>query len=101
MLAMPLGDLTAGSYSVTLNVTGQINNVTLIDSTGGDYPMTISSDGKTVTFKLAQDTDAVGLNAVTTDDTLQVTYKAKKSPGVKLDIHMTFIILPALVLAMV
>ncbi len=59
--------------------------------------MTISGDGKTVTLKLAQDTDAVHLNAVTTYDSITVTYQANKSPAVRLDTHVALLILPSLV----
>jgi len=94
MVTMPLGNLAAGSYSVTLDVSGKITDVTLVDSSGGDYPTTVSSDGKTVTFSLSQDTDAVGLNAVTTDDTLTISYKAKKSVAGRLEAFSALYLVP-------
>lgn len=62
---------------MTLNITGNIDEVTLVDSSGGDYPIHVSGDGKTVTFNLTTDADAIGLNAVTTDNSVQVSYKAQ------------------------
>lgn len=95
MVAIPLGDVVAGSHSVTLNVTGKIDNITLVDSSGGDYPATVSGDGKTVSFKLTQDTAAIGLNAVTTDDTIQVQYQAKKSSAAAIKVSYSMILFVA------
>lgn len=97
MLAMPVGDLAAGSYTVTLNVIGKIDEVTLVDSSGGDYPVTLSPDGKTVTFKLPQNVSAVGLNAVTTENTLTVSYQAKISLAVKIESCFAITVLLVLV----
>ncbi|KAI9776791.1 MAG: hypothetical protein M1839_009342 [Geoglossum umbratile] len=84
LLVMPLGDLTAGSYSIALNATGSLTT-SLIDYVGTEYTTTFS--GKTLSFKLTQDVFAASLIGNTTDEAVQVMYQLKEAAAPRLGVE--------------
>lgn len=78
MLVMPLGDLSPGSYSIDLNMTGNVET-SLVDYQGMTY--SIDSSGGKAAFKLADDVPAMSFIGITEDDSVEVSYKLNGESG--------------------
>jgi hypothetical protein len=74
LMSMPLGDLSAGSYTVNLIIAGGILNLTLVDYNGETYDMTQA--GSTVSFTLDDDTSEVCLIGTTYNGNVSAVYSA-------------------------
>lgn len=96
LMAMPLGDLKAGTYKVDLEIKGGSLNLTLTDNEGADYSTTSNSDG-TVTFQLSRDVSALSLVGVTADKTIEVTYHAQSVSSNSKKSRSSRVVLPAYV----
>jgi hypothetical protein len=78
MATMPLGDLRAGSYIVSLTIAKGNLSISVVDYSGETYDSTTLPDGS-ISFTLTEDTDAVALIGMTTDDDVQVVYHARST----------------------
>ncbi|KAH6668790.1 hypothetical protein B0J14DRAFT_566443 [Halenospora varia] len=81
MVTMPLGNLTAGTYTVSLSIGKRnLTSVSVVDYSGGTYGSTILADGS-ISFALTEDTEAVSVIGITTDADIKVQYHAQTTIG--------------------
>ncbi|KAL2818006.1 hypothetical protein BJX63DRAFT_429338 [Aspergillus granulosus] len=80
LMAMPLGDLTAGTYTVELNITRGNLSYNVVDYVGDTVEATVLSNGS-VKFTLDEDWEAVSLTGFTEEDQVELSYWAKFLPS--------------------
>lgn len=79
---MPLGDLEAGSYNISLSITRGNLSIEVVDYSGQTFDSTTNTDGS-VSFTLNKNAVAVSLIGTTTDDDVEVSYRATTDNGPK------------------
>lgn len=58
-----------------------MTNITLVDSNGDNYDVTLDASGSSISFILDDDVDALNLAGTTYDDDAGVVYKATQLSG--------------------
>lgn len=74
MAAIPLGDLQAGTHTISLNLSVGTLNYSVVTYDGDMIESTVSEDGS-VSFMLSKDTEAVSLIGTTTDKDIELQYQ--------------------------